>query len=337
MASILKVDQLNNLAGSGYVSTSSGVSLDCSAANTTLKMPKGTTAQRPSSSSGEMRYNTSTNTMEYYNGTRWVPTYEDPDTTTIPTNGLVANRDATLGSGAGYNGNTWIDQQNVIGNVTITSAQGNWSFQNVDNVSAVYNNSNGSGSASGIPWPTTNGWNKLKGTIEWWIKPQRFNQSNGLIHNRSNDSPNDVNWFWVGYWDYANTFYFRLGAPSQGCCGNDISNANMRPYAPASTWSQIVACWDARSASSGQGSYFSSIYVNGYQNRRRTISTDIGSGNTSSVGRLLSGHSYGSNSSFMGHCASIRIWNRPLEATEIANLYSASASKFGLAPDTPYP
>ena len=105
------------------------------------------------------------NTMEYYNGTRWVPTYEDPDTTSIPTNGLIANWDATLGSGTGYNGNTWIDQQNVIGNVTITGAQGNWSFQNVDNVSACYNNSNGSGGGSGIPFPTTNGWNKLKGTM----------------------------------------------------------------------------------------------------------------------------------------------------------------------------
>ena len=63
---------------------------------------KGNYAQRPSSTSGEMRFNTSTNTMEYYNGTRWVPTYEDPDTTNIPTNGLVANWDATLGSGTGY-------------------------------------------------------------------------------------------------------------------------------------------------------------------------------------------------------------------------------------------
>lgn len=37
-----------------------------------LKFPVGTTAQRPSASTGMMRFNSTTNTLEYYNGTAWV-------------------------------------------------------------------------------------------------------------------------------------------------------------------------------------------------------------------------------------------------------------------------
>jgi len=40
--------------------------------NDYLKFPVGTTAQRPSASTGMMRFNSTTNTLEYYNGTSWV-------------------------------------------------------------------------------------------------------------------------------------------------------------------------------------------------------------------------------------------------------------------------
>jgi len=37
-----------------------------------LKLPVGTTAQRPSPATGMLRYNSTTNTLEYYNGSAWV-------------------------------------------------------------------------------------------------------------------------------------------------------------------------------------------------------------------------------------------------------------------------
>jgi hypothetical protein len=37
-----------------------------------LQYPAGTTAQRPTPSTGMMRYNSTTNTLEYYNGSDWV-------------------------------------------------------------------------------------------------------------------------------------------------------------------------------------------------------------------------------------------------------------------------
>ncbi len=37
-----------------------------------ITMPNGTTAQRPSPSTGMLRYNSSIGSLEYYNGTSWV-------------------------------------------------------------------------------------------------------------------------------------------------------------------------------------------------------------------------------------------------------------------------
>ena len=71
MASKLKVDEISNVAGAGYVLTSAGVSLDLSNAGSALGIPKGTTAQRPSHSDGFLRFNTDTNSMEISIGSVW--------------------------------------------------------------------------------------------------------------------------------------------------------------------------------------------------------------------------------------------------------------------------
>jgi hypothetical protein len=47
-------------------------SFDLGSLNTALKLPSGTTAERPTSpSTGEWRYNTTTNLVEYYDGGSW--------------------------------------------------------------------------------------------------------------------------------------------------------------------------------------------------------------------------------------------------------------------------
>jgi hypothetical protein len=37
-----------------------------------LLPPVGTTAQRPTASTGMLRYNSTTNTLEFYNGSDWI-------------------------------------------------------------------------------------------------------------------------------------------------------------------------------------------------------------------------------------------------------------------------
>ena len=66
----LRVDTIKNSTGtSGPIFT--GPAEFSSTAH--IVLPKGTTAERPSSpSTGALRYNTDTSTVEYYNGTTWV-------------------------------------------------------------------------------------------------------------------------------------------------------------------------------------------------------------------------------------------------------------------------
>ena len=46
---------------------------DLGSLNTALKLPSGTTAERPTSpSTGEWRYNTDNNLIEYYDGAQWM-------------------------------------------------------------------------------------------------------------------------------------------------------------------------------------------------------------------------------------------------------------------------
>ena len=57
--STLKVDNIRHNNDNGVVSIG----------NSAVMLPKGTTAQRPSGVAGQIRYNTTTNKLEYYNGT----------------------------------------------------------------------------------------------------------------------------------------------------------------------------------------------------------------------------------------------------------------------------
>jgi len=63
------------------VDTASNLSVDVRAANGVLSyadsatgglyLPAGTTAQRPTPATGQMRFNTTTGSVEVYNGTSW--------------------------------------------------------------------------------------------------------------------------------------------------------------------------------------------------------------------------------------------------------------------------
>ena len=72
MAGTLKVDSIENLAGNGYVTTTGNTAIDASAATSAIKLPRGTTAQRPTNATaGSVRFNTDNNRLEYYDGTVW--------------------------------------------------------------------------------------------------------------------------------------------------------------------------------------------------------------------------------------------------------------------------
>ena len=71
MASKIKVDQITTVSETGDIVIPGNVGLDGSQATTSWQLPSGTDGQRPSATGGEIRYNTSVNRLEFYNGTEW--------------------------------------------------------------------------------------------------------------------------------------------------------------------------------------------------------------------------------------------------------------------------
>ena len=76
MTSKLKVDEISNVAGAGYILTSTGVSLDMSNAGSALGIPRGTTAQRPAHSNGFLRFNTDLATLEVSIDNQWYSVFD---------------------------------------------------------------------------------------------------------------------------------------------------------------------------------------------------------------------------------------------------------------------
>lgn len=99
-----------------------------------ITFPSGTTAQRPASPvAGMSRYNTSTSTIEFYNGSQWI----DIVVRNIVTTGLVINLDAGDSSSYPGSGTTWFDLSGNNNNGTLynspTFSNGVMSFNGTNN------------------------------------------------------------------------------------------------------------------------------------------------------------------------------------------------------------
>lgn len=82
-----------------------------------IQLPSGTTAQRPSVATGQMRYNSTFNTVEHYVG-RWRYL---PD---IVVGGLVGRYDAAEPNSYSGSGTTWTDISGNSNNGTLTNGPG---------------------------------------------------------------------------------------------------------------------------------------------------------------------------------------------------------------------
>lgn len=71
---VVKRDASGDFAAGTITATAISVSGDVNFTGTgAVQMPTGTTAERPSGTTGDFRYNTSTTSFEGYNGTTWGP------------------------------------------------------------------------------------------------------------------------------------------------------------------------------------------------------------------------------------------------------------------------
>lgn len=176
----------------------------------------------------------------------------------------------------------------------------------------------GNDATSTITVPLSTAFNKLTGTIGMWVYPTSYSGSNGLFVNRDVNTANATDWFWIGSWDSANVFYFRLGDGS-ACCNNDLTLSNWSTYCPLNTWTYVTCSW----LSSGT----SRIYTNGILRTSRSISA-IPATNPSATGRIGLGHE--SPASWAGQISMTKIYDRQLTDDEVLSNFNALRGRYGL-------
>jgi len=297
-----------------------------------VELPVGTTAQQTSDQiSNKLRFNTDKRYVEFFNQGSWTDVrygYGGP-----VTSGLVGNWDASDPNSAptGANGNIWknlSDHPDRMGDVDIKGIDSSYSYSTAAGPGAVYNGNSGSSSSSGMEISLTN-FNKLHGSFEFWIYPTSWSSSNGLFINRDDPTPNDNNWFWVGWWSSGNRNYFRTGT-SSGCCNMDL---NPSSYIPSvNRWVYVCYTWDLRGSNAGQGSGYKDIWT-AYDTEpprriaNRTVNETVSASNVNSVGRFGVGHDSG-NAKFLGYIGAIRHYNRKLQDDEIRQNYMVGQGKY---------
>ena len=299
-------------AGSS-LSVEGGVSID-----NDLKIPVWTTETRPlNPDQGYLGYNSSDDVLsvEIYTGTEW-KTINNTGYPVPVQNGLILDLDANRPGGV-VGGSTWVDHSGVIGNVNTKSRNSDWSFttEYTTGLYCIFNQTNRTGNSSGINLPgdiNSNGFNKMSGTIELWIRRGERTGGHGWFNNSDGTNyTNASNWLWFGTWSGSDCYYFRQGNPST-CC-NDVSDCSFRSSGRynENEWIQMVAVWDVATTSAA-------VWRNGVAiNTRTNMPSDIPNSNPSSSGQIFNGHNRSDNMQFKGYCSMYRIYDRALTDDEI--------------------
>jgi hypothetical protein len=174
-----------------------------------------------------------------------------------------------------------------------------------------------SASANTISVPLATAFNKLEGSINMWIYPTSYNGGNGYFVNRTDSTPNALDWFWIG--PYSGTFYFRLGDGST-CCNNDLADATWNTRVPLNTWHNVCVTW--KSAVSAN------IYLDGNLVTTRAISA-IPATNPAATGMFGLGHANVATY-FDGSIPVAQIYNRLLSASEVAQNFNTLRGRYGI-------
>jgi hypothetical protein len=158
--------------------------------------------------------------------------------------------------------------------------------------------------------------NKLEGTMEFWVNAREYSGSNGLFVNRVDSTVNASNWLWFGPYDSGRNTYLRLG-DGASCCTQDIW---MPAAPPPGEWVQMFATWSDTAKQTRVG-------WNGSVLARQTI-TAIPNSSPSTTGRIGIGH-LNTTAQFVGQIAIVRFYNRALTEAELRQNFNANRARFG--------
>lgn len=259
-----------------------------------IVIPKGTTAQRPSSPvAGDFRYNTDLKVTEYYNGSYWLTTDTNVPTEIPITSGLICHLDASRTDSYPGTGTTWTDISGNGNHFTLTNgptfdANANGGAFNLDGTNDhITNNSNINLSASDY-------------TI---ISATRYRP--GATTGR-HLSGNASNWL-QGGWNNLTQVHYAQG------------------WVSASSGTGTDTHWAVVMTTRNHGADQSSHWYNGFLLQRNSAG-GAGGPNGLTFGR------YGPNNNeySKSQCAFLAVYNRVLTDQELFISYEYARQRFGV-------
>jgi hypothetical protein len=264
--------------------------------NQYLKLPVGTTIERPSQVSGYIRYNSTLKTIEYNDGNVW---RYIPD---IVRGGLILHLDIGEPSSYPGSGTTWFDLSGLGTNGTLVngvgyngSNGGSLVFDGVDDF--VNSNSQLDPSAHGLFADSTSFW-----SVSAWFLPDTTNTSSGAIVGKSGGTGGSATFV---VWEDGTILRTRL----RGGTILDITTSL------TSSWNEVVITWNGTTARA---------YLNGSFISNIAIGTAAKQTNNFCIGAALDG----TNSFYKGNVSNVKVYNRPLNSQEVYYNFNAIKGRY---------
>lgn len=264
-----------------------------------LKLPSGTTAQRPASpNTGMMRYNTDLGTSELYNGSLWIdPSTGQPVEGTIVTSDLRLHYD--FGDRASFSANrtTVFDLSGYNNHGSLPLGGFTWSSNNGGYITY------GSSSISTQKTASQLGMYDADYTAEAWVYPTDLASDRTLFGTLQTGVRVGLH------------LVFRSGTIYMGHFASDYGAGTVA----VNNWYQIAYRFDKGASASGSATTFR----NGVAQGTGTIDSFIGT----DIIRL---GSWAGTYLFSGSAAIYRIYSRALSDAEILQNFNAQRSRFAI-------
>ena len=283
------------------------------ASTSATQLPVMTTTQRTATtglSVGEMIFNSTTDKVEYFDGTKWYGiTYEEnPCFATDPDTSLVLYLDAANINSfdQATNPNTWYG----LGSATSNNASNvNLATFNATTVNYLANFGllNGGGNFGIVPNNTNLYWAQNR-SISVWVKITSLNNNQGIVSKFNNTTP----YGWVLSKESANlAFTFYVSQTGYKVIWNMTSKLNQ--------WMQVTVTYSTS---------LLSLYVDGvYKNAIATSATPQNYTGNVRIGRfydLFSGYALD------GYVSEVKMWSKWLSQTEVTAEFDRKKACFGL-------
>ena len=267
-----------------------------------ITMPYGTDFNRPANpEEGMVRYNTTQDALEFYNGTVWSVLGDNQVTPDLITQGLVLNLDASDSNSYSGSGNTWADLSGQGNDFTtlsnFTSASPNYFDTDYNNVTESVSNIVVS--------------NALGLSLEIWLNVNNWTASGGTSASYSTIID--------GFYSGGTGTKFILRRDSSGNLFTNIAgvSATKSSYSTISQWVNLTATYDGST-------------VELYENGVSIASASNSGGNVSFDKSVELGRASDGSEWLNAKINSVRIYNKGLTSSEVTQNFDAKKSIFGL-------